>query len=213
VIARLDNGAPLLVERRLGTGRVLLWALSLDAHWTDAPFHPLWVPLLHQLARRSIAGGDVRPWFTVPHVLDLSREGAVIVESPSGQRTRLSPDSAPRTVELRERGFYEVRTAATAIGAGRPVAANVDLAESDLSHVDPAEVVAAVTARGERGAGSANRPVFEGTAQELERRQAIWWYLLVAAVLLLAAETMFANRLSRRVVRRPAGGGNATQRA
>ncbi|MEK7401182.1 MAG: BatA domain-containing protein [Gemmatimonadota bacterium] len=206
VIARLDDGAPLLAERPVGTGRILMWALSLDANWTDAPFHPLWVPLLHQLARRSIAGSEVRSWFTAPHVLDLSREGAVVVESPSGQRTRISPDSAPRFVELRERGFYEVRSGATAIGAGRPVAVNVDLSESDQSHFDPAELVAAVTARGERSAARVNDAVFEGTAQELERRQAVWWYLLFAAVLLLAGETMFSNRLSHRALRPPTTG-------
>ena len=206
VIARLDNGAPLMVERAHGAGRMLMWALSMDANWTDAPFHPLWVPLLHQLARRSIAGNEVRPWFTAPHVLDLSREGSVVVEAPSGQRTRITPDSAPRSVELRERGFYEVRSGSTAIGAGRPVAVNVDLAESDLSHFDPAELVASVTARSERGADGANRSLFDGTAQELERRQAIWWYLLFAAVLVLAAETVFSNRLSRRVAQQPEAG-------
>ena len=206
VIARLDDGAPLMVERAHGAGRVLMWALSMDANWTDAPFHPLWVPLLHQLARRSIAGNEVRPWFTAPHVLDLSREGSVVVEAPSGQRTRITPDSAPRSVELRERGFYEVRGGSTAIGAGRPVAVNVDLTESDLSHFDPAELVASVTARSERGADGANRSLFDGTAQELERRQAVWWYLLFAAVLVLAAETVFSNRLSRRVVRQPEAG-------
>jgi hypothetical protein len=206
VIARLDNGAPLVVERALGSGRILMWALSLDANWTDAPFHPLWVPLLHQLARRSIAGSEVRSSFTAPYVLDLSREGAVVVEAPSGQRTRISPDSAPRSVELRERGFYEVRTGSVAIGAGRPVAVNVDLSESDQSHFDPAELVAAVTARGERSAASGSDAVFEGTAEELERRQAIWWYLLFGAVLLLAGETMFSNRLSRRTVRPPVTG-------
>jgi len=206
VIARLDDGAPLLVERALGSGRVLMWALSMDANWTDAPFHPLWVPLLHQLARRSIAGKEMRAWFTAPHVLDLSRDGSVVVEAPSGQRTRITPDSAPQSVELRERGFYEVRGGSTAIGAGRPVAVNVDLAESDLSHFDPAELVASVTARSARGADGASRSLFEGTAQELERRQAVWWYLLFAAVLVLAAETVFSNRLSRRAVRQPEAG-------
>jgi hypothetical protein len=206
VIARLDDGAPLLVERAFGTGRVMMWALSMDANWTDAPFHPLWVPLLHQLARRSIAGNEVRSWFTAPHVLDLSREGSVVVEAPSGQRTRITPDSSPRSVELRERGFYEVRGGSTAIGAGRPVAVNVDLAESDLSHFDPAELVASVTARSERGADASNRSLFDGTAQELERRQAVWWYLLFAAVLVLAAETVFSNRLSRRAARQPEAG-------
>jgi hypothetical protein len=199
VIARLDDGSPLLVERAVGEGRILMWAGTLDASWNDLPFHPLFVPLMHQLARRSVSGREGRSWFVAPHVLNLATEGGeAIVESPSGQRVRVSPDSQRPTVELRERGFYEVRGGTTAIGAGRPVAVNVDLVESDLSHMDPAELVAAVTARSARGAGNAPRTPFAGTAQELERRQAIWWYLLLAALLLLAAETFFSNRLSRR---------------
>jgi hypothetical protein len=202
IIARIDDGSPLLVERAAGAGRVMVWALSFDANWTDLPFHPLWVPLAHQLARRSIAGNETRAWFTAPHVLDVSREGDVTIESPSGQRTRVAPDSSRPIVELRERGFYEVRGGGTALGAGRPVAVNVDLAESDLSHFDPAELVAAITARGQRGAASANQTAYSGTAQEMERRQAIWWYLLVAALVLLGAETMLSNRMSRRPVER-----------
>lgn len=206
VIARMDDGAPLLVEKAVGAGRVLVWAGTLDAAWNDLPFHPLFVPLVHQVARRSLAGRESRAWFTAPHALDLGGEGAAVVESPSGVRTRLLPDSGRSTVELRERGFYEVRSGSTAIGAGRPIAVNVDLAESDLSHMDPAELVAAVTARGTSGAQNAANAPFTGTAEELERRQAIWWYLLLAAMILLAAETLLSNRLSRRSLDQPVTG-------
>jgi hypothetical protein len=179
-----------------------MWASTLDAQWTNAPFHPLWVPFVHQLARRSLAGRETRPWFTAPHALDLSRAGDVLLESPSGDRLRAAADSSRPTVELRERGFYEMRGPQTAIGAGQPIAVNVDLAESDLSHVDAAELVASITAREDQGRGEAGgRAVLPGTEQELEKRQAIWWYLLVGGLLLLAAETIFSNRLSRATAR------------
>lgn len=203
VIAKLDDGAPLLVERAAGTGRVLMWATSLDAQWTDAPFHPLWVPVLHQLAKRSLSGRETRLWFTAPQVLEIGRQRDVVVESPSGERIRPVAGAERPTVELRERGFYELREGATAIGAGQPLAVNVDLAESDLSHVDAAELVASIT-REDRGESSAARAMLPGTEQELERQQAIWWYLLLGALLLLAAETTFSNRLSRVSARPPA---------
>ena len=75
---------------------------------------------------------------------------------------------------------------------------NVDAAEADLSHMDPAELVAAITDRNARGATATGQTPFLGTSEELERRQSIWWYLLMAALLLLAAETLLSNRLSRR---------------
>jgi hypothetical protein len=37
VLARFDDGAPALVERRLGAGRVLVWAASVDVEWNDFP--------------------------------------------------------------------------------------------------------------------------------------------------------------------------------
>ena len=199
VIARLDDGAPLLVERVAGAGRVLVWASTLDAQGTSAPFHALWVPLVHQIARRSLAGRETRPWFTAPHALDLAHLGDVVIESPSGSRFRAAADSQRQTVELLERGFYELRDSQTAVGAGRPIAVNVDLAESDLSHVDAAELIASITAR-EQGAAAAAIGAPE-TRQELERQQSIWWYLLLVALAMLAAETIFSNRLSRASVR------------
>ena len=61
------------------------------------------------------------------------------------------------------------------------VAVNVEPGESDLEPMDPAELVAAVTAPGETsGPGT----VVEVTAADQERRQAIWWYLLAAGLLL-----------------------------
>jgi hypothetical protein len=76
------------------------------------------------------------------------------------------------------------------------VAANLDPAESDLTAMDPRELVAAATGRAmseidQRAAAAA-------TPQDTERRQAIWWYLLLAGVVVLAAETIVSNRLSRR---------------
>ena len=198
VIARLDDGSPLLVERAAGAGRVLVWASTLDAQSTNAPFHPLWVPLIHQMARRSLAGRETRPWFTAPHALDVARLGGSVIESPSGARFRASADSQRPTLELIERGFYELRGSETAVGAGRPIAVNVDLAESDLSHVDAAELVASITAR-EQGAPTAAGTA--GTPQDLEREQSIWWYLLLGGLLVLAVETIFSNRLSRATVR------------
>ena len=38
VLARFDDGAPALIERRVGSGRVLIWASSLDlASGTTSP--------------------------------------------------------------------------------------------------------------------------------------------------------------------------------
>jgi len=79
------------------------------------------------------------------------------------------------------------------------VAVNVDLAESDLSAVDPEELASAVTGRVSGNRESAV-PVREIGSVDLEHRQTVWWYLLVAVFLVFVAETVVSNRLSRRVL-------------
>lgn len=49
VVARLDNGDPLLVERSYGDGVVMQMATACDADWSDLPMRPVFVPLMQQL--------------------------------------------------------------------------------------------------------------------------------------------------------------------
>ena len=61
---------------------------------------------------------------------------------------------------------------------------NVDPAESDLSHLDPQEIVVAVTSvDGQRQPGS---DFGTATPQDQESRQKVWWYLLLGALFLMA---------------------------
>ncbi|MFI5244768.1 MAG: hypothetical protein ACHQQR_06040, partial [Gemmatimonadales bacterium] len=214
VMARFDDGLPALVERAHGQGKIVVWASSLDEYWTDLPLQPVFLPLVHELARYVGRYADARPWFKAGDVLDLSRHGeltamfqatdtsaahlgaaSLVLESPSGKRTRLDPAGPQHLAELREQGFYELRGPNTPVGSGRPIAVNVDMAESDLSHFDPKELIAAVTAPASPGEGSVVEPA--ALPEEMERRQTTWWYLLLVALLLMGAETVLSNRLSR----------------
>lgn len=217
VLARMDDGTPALVEMADGEGKVLVWGSSLDEYWTDLPLQPVFLPFVHQLAKYAGRYADPRASFTAGEVLDLSRHGeltamfgdtqwkagadsggpALVLESPSGQRTRLHAAGADHLAELHEAGFYELRDAATAIGSGRPIAVNVDPAESDLSHLDPQELIAAVSSRRVDAAGAAAGAAANASPADAERRQRIWWYLLFGALLLMGAETLLSNRLSR----------------
>jgi Aerotolerance regulator N-terminal/von Willebrand factor type A domain len=58
VIARFSNGAPALLERTLGLGRILLFASDLDRRWNDFPLHPSFVPFALEAVR--YAAGDRR---------------------------------------------------------------------------------------------------------------------------------------------------------
>jgi hypothetical protein len=47
--ARLNNGDPLLVERRIGNGMVLLTAISLDTHGSNLATKHAFLPIMHEL--------------------------------------------------------------------------------------------------------------------------------------------------------------------
>ena len=205
VIARYDDGAVAAVERKVGAGRVIVWTSTLDDTWTDVAVKPIFLPLVHQLARYLAHYEQPQSWYTVGQVLDLNARGRNrpdrVVVTPSGQRLThlMAGEGMPfdsGVLELNEQGFYEIRT--TGASATRPetFAVNLDPAESDLAPLDPQELVAFVT-----GHAAAETPepaaAQEMTREEAERRQSLWWYLLMGGLLLLAAETAIANRLSR----------------
>ncbi len=197
VLARFDDGAVALAERRIGAGRVVAFTSSLDDSWNNLALKPIYLPMVHQLARYLARYEPPAPWRTVGQVVDLSdmlrgRADRVVV-TPSDTQIKVAA-SEPGVVELTEHGVYQVR-AATGTGRVDRIAVNLDPTESDLAPLDPQELVAAVSGRA--AASTPLQAQTEVTAAESERQQGLWWYLLTAGLALLALETAIANHLSR----------------
>jgi hypothetical protein len=198
-LARFDDGAPALVDKKVGEGRVLVWASTLDLGWNDLPVKPVFLPFLHQSVR-YLANFAEQPAFAsvgqavpAPRPLaPVSPRATTFAITPSGSRASLGSEDG--AIELTEQGFYDIRTQGAPADSGTTIAANVDPAESDLTPIDPAELMTAITGRVAAPDGADGpRPTPEAEA----RAQRIWWYLLVAAGLLLAGETLLSNRLSQ----------------
>ena len=211
VLARYDDGSPALTERRVGDGAVLLWSSTLDSFWNDLAVKPVYLPFVHRLAQHLASYTPPTPWHYAGQVLNLAEQRSLLAAaglasaelvavSPSGRRIPVSEGARAGFLALDEQGVYEIRDATTPGGRPLTLAVNVDLAESDLTTVDPDELAGAVTGRagGDRAAAAAPMRTFR--PQDLERRQGVWWYLLVAAFLLFVSETVVSNRLSRRVL-------------
>jgi hypothetical protein len=198
VLARFDDGAAAAVERRLGEGRVIAWSTSLDDSWNDLVLKPVYLPLVHQVTRYLANYEAPSPWQTVGQVADVSAilksRADRIVVTPSGEQIRISA-SEPGLIELDEQGIYEIRAAEGGAPTSHRLAVNLDPAESDLTRLDPQELVAAVTGSAVATAAAAVPP--EQTAAEAERQQSLWWFLLLGGLFLLAAEMAVSNRLSR----------------
>jgi hypothetical protein len=199
VLARFDGGAPALLERRVGRGRVLLWASTLDRSWNDLPVNGVFLPFVHRSVRHVAAYREPRPWLSVGQVLDPTlvsapRAAQRVVLTPSGTRVPLT-DEGSEVMELTESGFYELRGRE---GEDVPVvvAANVDPAEADLTTMDPKEITAAAVGAAP-GAGGAASPGVPLTVEAQEKNQRLWWYVLLLGIVLLAADTFVSNRMSK----------------
>jgi hypothetical protein len=201
VLARFDGGSPAVVERRVGNGRVLVWATSLDTSWSDVPIRPIFLPFIHQAMRHLAAYKEAQPWLTVGNVLDpsvttsvkaTSAQGMVI--TPSGQRRPIEEEGA-EVMQLDEQGFYELRRGGAQSDVA-VVASNVDAAEADLTPLDPKEITAATMSQPGGAQGGPNGQV-ELTPEAKEKNQRLWWYLMCAGVILLGTETFISNRLAK----------------
>ena len=134
VIVRLSDQTPLLLEKRIGEGRVVLLTSGLDNLTNDFPLHPAFVPFIEQTAR-YLAGserqGGARP---VDAYLELrnarEKRQSVEVTDPEGKRPlTLGEAASAQSFQLTEAGYYQLRLAD---GRQDEVGVNPDPKESNL---------------------------------------------------------------------------------
>jgi hypothetical protein len=190
VVARLSDSTPLLMEKKMGEGRVLLFASTFDRLANDFPLTPLFVPFVEQSARHLAGIVDRAPAAAVGSFVELrtAKERSVTVDvvDPDGQHPlSLAESSKAQTYQLSREGFYEVRRAN---GRHELVAANPDRKESDLAAV-PKETLDLWAGSGGSGGASAAK-----AGEPDETRRPLWWYVLFVALLAAVAESILAAR-------------------
>jgi hypothetical protein len=189
VAVSLEDGTPLLVERRLGAGKALLFASTFDNVSNDFPLLPAFVPFVEQ-AITYLGGVENR---TSTRLVDSFIElrtgegpgGPLEVIDPSGSRA-LSLEEAARTpvYSLAESGYYEIRRPG---GRSEMVAVNADRREGDLSVVPP-ETEALWRNLGEPEAQAAL------PGGETRRPSPLWWYVMALALAAAMVESFVASR-------------------
>ena len=191
VLARLSDGAPLLIETPVGEGRVLTFASTLDNIANDFPLHPNFVPFIERSA--SYLGGAVdRPSSAlVGSAVELrsaKSAAAVEVNGPDGKPVMsLAQAAAARTYAFPTEGFYEIKR----VGAKPELyAVNPDRRESDLEAL-PQETIDLWKNTGKTDAGAAT----PGSEQaQRENTWSPWRWILFLLLLVVVAETLVGNR-------------------
>jgi hypothetical protein len=192
VVAHLTDGTPLLLEKKIGEGHVLLFASGLDNLTNDFPLHAIFVPFIEQTAL-YLSGTERRSGArVVDSFLELrsSKEQSVGVQviDPQGQRPlSLKESTSAQTLRLSSAGFYELQLAN---GRHDVIGVNPDRRESNLDVV-PDETLALW--RGNSGKETAQAGA-AGSAEEQKQPYRLWWYIMLLVFAAAIAESLLADR-------------------
>jgi hypothetical protein len=174
------SGAPALLTREVGAGRVALLTTTIDRDWADLPLRPGFVPLVSSLlgwlADQRSGGGGTQLVAGQPRTM--RAEQPITVTTPTGRQVSVAPDEDGQATfeDTLVPGHYRVELPETQ----SVFAVEVDPAESDT-----------------RWQALESSPLQDGerrhVAVTVPRWRALWWLIGV----LLALEALLRWRARR----------------
>jgi hypothetical protein len=202
VVARLADGTPLLIDKQMGEGHVLVFASGFDDLSNDLPLEPAFVPFVDRTARylsgEERAGGarvvDSFVQLRNPANETAGTGGAsnsaatVDVIGPDGKRPlSLNEAAAAESFQLSRAGFYQIHFAN---GRHALIAVNPDRRESDLEPI-PDDVLKLWSASG--NANGVPPAESDAAAEERENVSGIWWWFMLVLTAVAVAESIVAT--------------------
>ncbi len=191
VVARLNDGTPLLLDKTMGEGHVLLLTTGMDNLTNDLPLHAVFVAFVDRSARylsgaERLAGSRVVNSFVALRS-DAASTANIEVLDPDGKRA-LSLDEArsAKTFRLERTGFYSVHFAN---GKDAVMGVNANRLESDLEPM-PHDLLQ-MWAGSNSGATQSETTV--ATADAKFQRVNLWWWVMLLALLVAIAETALSG--------------------
>lgn len=199
VLISQGPGLPLLVERRVGKGKVLMFTITADRSWSDLPLSPFYLPLLSQLVEYSASVGISAPYIWSAHSQSLdqilpgaTRETELL--GPDGRRLPVSSAVVDGMTEVRvekldQPGIYTIAE------QGPALAVNMRRMESDLTPLKEGDIERLL---GEGPLYMANdAETLHRLIEEHRIGRTFGEHLLWLVLLLVAVEFIYANHLAR----------------
>ena len=190
VIVRLADQTPLLLEKRIGEGRVILLTSGLDNLTNDFPLNPAFVPFIEQTAR-YLAGSERQGGARhVDDFLELrtakEQSQGVEVTDPDGKRPLTLGEAAhAQSFQLTGAGYYQIRLAN---GRQDEIGVNPDPKESNLDLI-PDDVLALWQGKAPQSTQEASAPLAPHKIS-----QSLWWYVMLLVLASALAESILASR-------------------
>ena len=191
VIARLTNQQPLLLEKQVGEGRVLVFTSTFDNIANDLPLHAAFVPFVEGMARYLGGRQDRSTNLAVDSYIELrsvkERGAAIDVTDPDGKHPlSLKEATTAQTLQVSREGFYEIHRAN---GRQEMVAVHADRRESDLTPI-PQETLDLWR---NTGTGAQNAAA-DASGDNPTRPWSLWRYALLLVLITAIIESLIASR-------------------
>ena len=195
---RLADQTPLLLEKTLGKGRVLLFTSGFDRLTSDLPLHPQFVAFVDRLANylsgRALRSSALSVGDSVDLRPDPTVRGSADVLAPDGSHPLdLRQAQQVRTWPLPAAGFY---TLTLADSRHDVVAANISRLESDLTPASDDKLKlwqAASQAPQDATAHASSAPPPAAVAPE-ESIHNLWWYAMCLLLVAVVTESVVSSR-------------------
>ena len=183
VTARFSDGSPAMVEHRYRSGRVAMFATTVDDAWTDLPYQPVFVPFVLDTLSRLAGRSDhaVEPYSAVSLPGSTSSQRIQVV-TPTGRTVDLAEADRVSFRDTGEIGAYRVLVNGVH-GARFAFVVNAPSGESDLVTNGPPEE------------DDSFQAVVSDISEGVEQPLAPW--LLLLAIFLLFAE-LWLRQIRRR---------------
>ena len=199
VVAKLGDGTPLLLDKQMGEGHVLLFASGLDNVTNDLPLSPAFVAFVDEAAKYLSGEERVSGARTVDSYVQLrnpvsgaaktaSAGASVDIVGPDGKRPlSLKEAAAAQSFQMEHSGFYQIRFAN---GRDALLAVNPDPRESDLAAISDETLKLWSGA-----AGTAETSGVAATSQEADNSvSGLWWWVMLVLTIAALVEVAVASR-------------------
>lgn len=194
--ARLADGTPLLLDKQVGEGHLLMLTSGLENLTNDLPLHPVFVAFVDHAAQ-YLSGNERLSGSRLVDSLVQLRSAAepvgtvasVEVIDPDGRRPlSLAEARTAQTFRLLRSGFYQFHFAN---GRQALIGVNPDRRESNLEPLSTD--VQKLWSGSSTGAGP-QQTADVGAIGEKDRTVTLWWYAMLLALAAALAETAVASR-------------------
>jgi len=191
VVARLTNQAPLLLERQVGEGRVMVFTSTFDNVGNDLPQHNSFVPFVEETARYLGGQQDRSGNVAVDSYIELrsarERGAAIDLTEPGGSHPLSLKDATTvQSFQVTREGFYDIHRAN---GREELIAVHADRRESDLTPIprDTLELW--------KNTGAGPSTPAGGAAESAQARPwSLWRYALLLVLITAIIESVLASR-------------------